>query len=738
MGAKKGIESDRGINKILATKFLVLNLTFIWILAHFTNDIPVALHNGEIAIKNKFDFRRIRILASNFGDVAHDSNNGDTMVMEDYQDTLDSFYKSKPKTKERINERKLDFMKKIYPNAINDNENSENQFLELRNKALAPVEKRNQAMLDVHNSLLNFNNYASDIKGYASDIKGYGSALEEVKRNMDSFRSTCEAEFSGIKNLLSNYVDNCKSQIEEVGRYIAEKNSSTNNLSEEKESKHIHDDLHANNVYSQYFSDEKNSASNYRNSSLAKTENSKSGYDGNYGVFVDENKTVYEYIYKKEGNDDNAHHINERGSSDTKPKSDYATISKKQYQYELKDTEKAGYGNNMNNHKIDKKYEATGSIGNHNGYKIDKKYEATGSADNHNGYKIDKKYESTGSTDNHNGYKIDKKHENQANNNHNDGIKNTGNQNVVDSNNQQYPPKTTYKEKTTIIMNFWSPNDESQDDVTQISESYYTDAKKPNNDNHEKHETNVTGNSNVNILKKDAAGQSVASNTTSNKPTVEQQISSQKTPAQQAPKQQTPGQQAPKQQGPGQQAPKQQGPGQQVLKQQGPGQQAPKQQTPGQQTPGQQTPGQQAPKQALRKHVPKQQVPGQQAPTQQAPAQKAPGQQALRKQVPGQQTTDQNATDQKPADQKPADQKPADQKPADQKPADQKPADQKPADQKPADQKPADQKPADQKPADQKPADQKPADQKPTDQKPADQKPADQKPTDQKPADQKP
>ncbi|SCN61676.1 Plasmodium exported protein, unknown function, partial [Plasmodium chabaudi chabaudi] len=370
MGPKKGIESDRGINKILATKFLVLNLTFIWILAHFTNDIPVALHNGEIAIKNKFDLRRIRILASNFGDVAHDSNNGDTMVMEDYQDTLDSFYKSKPKTKERINERKLDFMKKIYPNAINDNENSENQFLELRSKALAPVEKRNQAILDVHNNLLNFSNY--------------GSKLEEVKRDMHSFRNSCEAEFSGIKNILTNYMDNCKSQIEEVGRYIAEKNSSTNNLSEENESKHIHDDLHANNVYSQYFSDEKNSASNYRNSSLAKTENSKSGYDGNYGVFVDENKTVYEYIYKKEGNDDNAHHINERGSSDTKPKSDYATISKKQYQYELKDTAKAGYGNNMNTHKIDKKHEATGSADNHNGYKIDKKYEATGSTDNHN------------------------------------------------------------------------------------------------------------------------------------------------------------------------------------------------------------------------------------------------------------------------------------------------------------------------------------------------------------------
>ncbi|SCN61672.1 Plasmodium exported protein, unknown function, partial [Plasmodium chabaudi adami] len=701
MGAKKGIESDRGINKILATKILVLNLTFIWILAHFTNGIPVALHNGEIVIKNKFDLRRIRILASNFGDVAHDSNNDDTILTGDYQDTLDSFYKSKPKTKERINERKLDFMKKIYPNAINDNENSENQFLELRSKALAPVEKRNQVMLDVHNNLLNFSNY--------------GSKLEEVKRNMDSLRNTCEAELSGIKNMLTNYMDNCKSQIGEVGRYIAEKSNSTNNLPEEKKSKHIHDDLHANNVYSQYFSDEKNSAPNYRNSSLAKTENSKSGYDENYGVFVDENKTVYEYIYKKEGNDDNPPYIDERGSNDTKAKSDYATLSKKQYQYELKDTTKAGYGNNMNNHKIDKqhetigsidnhhsykidkKYEATGSVGTHNGYKIDKKHEATGSADNHNGYKIDKKYEATGTIDNHNTHKIDKKHENQANNNHNDGIKNTRNQNVVDSNNQQYRPKTTYKEKTTIIMNFWSPNDESQDDVTQISESYYTDAKKPNNDNHEKHETNVTGNSNVNILKKNAAGQSVASNTTSNKPTVEQQVSSQKTPAQQAPKQQTPGQQAPKQQtpdqqapkqqgpkqqGPKQQGPKQQGPAQQVPKQQGPAQQVPKQQTPGQQTPGQQVlkqqgpgqqaqgqqtpgqqvlkqqgPGQQASKQQTPgqqaqgqqtpgQQVPKQQTPGQQASGQQVPKQQTPGQQVLKQQGPGQQTPGQQASGQ--------------------------------------------------------------------------------------------
>ncbi|EUD69714.1 hypothetical protein YYG_05050 [Plasmodium vinckei petteri] len=591
MGAKKGIESERGINKILAIRILVLNLTFIWILAHFTNDIPVTLHNGEIVIKNKFDLRRIRILASIFEDVTQDSNNDDTMLMRYYQDPLDSFYKSKPKTKERINERKLDFMKKIYPNVINDNENSENQFLELRTKALAPVEKRNQGLLDVHNSLLSFSNYASD-------MKAYGSKLEEVKKNMDSFRNTCELQFSGIKDLLSNYMDSCESQIKEVGKYLSEKNDSTNNLPEEKKSKDIHDDTHANDIYSQYYSDKKDSAPNDRNSSLAKTENSKSDYDENYGVFVDENKTVYEYIYKKEYDDDDIPYISEIDSSDdTKAKSDYATISKKQHQYELKDTANDGYENNKND------------------------------------------------------YKIDEKHENPANNNHNDGIKNTENKNVADSNNQQYPPKTTYKEKTTIIMNFGTPNNESQDDIPQISESYYVDVTKLNNDNYGKDVTNVTGNSNIKILKKDTTGQYTESNNVPNKPTGEQQAPSQQAkqqvPGQQVQRQQIPGQQVPGQQVPKQQTPGQQIPGQQVqrqqapgpqVKQQVPGQQVQRQQIPGQQVPGQKVPGQQAPgQQVQRQQIPGQQIPGQQVQRQQIPGQQIPGQQVQRQQIPGQQ-----------------------------------------------------------------------------------------------------
>ncbi|KEG03324.1 hypothetical protein YYE_01348 [Plasmodium vinckei vinckei] len=484
MGAKKGMESERGINKILTIKILVLNLTFIWILAHFTNDIPVTLHNGDIAIKNKFDLRRIRILASIFEDEAQDSNNNDTMLIRYYQDPLDLFYKSKPKTKGRINERKLDFMKKIYPNVINDNENPENKFLELRNKALAPIEKRNQGLLDVHNSLLSFSNYVSD-------MKAYGSALEEVKKNMDSFRNTCEIQFSGIKDLLSNYMDSYGSQIKEVGKYLSEKIDSTNNLPEEKKSKDIHDDTHANEIYSQYYSDKNDSATNDRNSSLAKTEDSKSDYDKNHGVFEDENESLYEYFYKKYGDD--IPFITEIDSSDTEDESEDVPIFKKQHQYELKDTE-------------------------------------------------------------------------------NDGIKNTENKNVADSNNQEYPTKTTYKEKTTIILNFRPSNDESEDDIPQITETYYVDVKKPNDDNHRKDGTNVTGHSNGKILNKETTGQSAASNKIPNKPTEDQQAPAQQIPEQKV-KQQTPGQQVPGQQVQRQQTPGQQVPGQQVQRQQTPGQQ---------------------------------------------------------------------------------------------------------------------------------------------------------------------
>ncbi|ETB58058.1 hypothetical protein YYC_04147, partial [Plasmodium yoelii 17X] len=124
-----------------------------------------------------------------------------------------------------------------------------------------------------------------------------------------------------------------------------------------------------------------------------------------------------------------------------------------------------------------------------------------------------------------NSHKLDNEQKNTSNNNE---IKNAENKDVVDSNNQHCLPKITYKEKTTIIMNFGSSNNESQDNANKISENCYADVNKTNNDNYGKQRTNVTGHSNVNALNKDTICKSVTSNTVPNKPTVDH-----KTPEQQ-------------------------------------------------------------------------------------------------------------------------------------------------------------------------------------------------------------
>ncbi|SCN27049.1 Plasmodium exported protein, unknown function [Plasmodium berghei] len=294
------MKSENRINKILIIKIGLLNLIFIWILGYFTNDIPVTLRNGEIVVKNKFNLQRIRILASCFEDDTYDSNNNKDILARTYNDPIYSFYKTNPKTKGRINERKICFMKKIYPNIDKDGVNYESQFFELRNKVLAPIEKRNQGLLEAHHNLLNFGNYVSD-------MKSYGLAIEEVKKNIDSFRNTCESQILGIKNLLSSYMDSCGTQIKEVRNYIVDKYDFTNNLPEENKYKDTQGDFHANSIYSKYYSDENDSKSNDDNSSLAEKKNSEPYYDENYGASVDENKKVYDYTHKNERSNDYTH-----------------------------------------------------------------------------------------------------------------------------------------------------------------------------------------------------------------------------------------------------------------------------------------------------------------------------------------------------------------------------------------------------------------------------------------------